>query len=379
MSITGKQLRRWMPGYVRHVLKNLASAPLTAGQHLLVAVCDHHEPRWGQPSDEIARARVDYWCEHYPRLCAAYRDSDGRAPQHSFFFPGEEYSDRLFDGIDSIVRAGLGEVELHLHHDADTPDGLREKIRSYLELYAARGHFSRTSAGEIRYAFIHGNWALANGRPDGRACGVDAELPILFDTGCYADFTFPSCPDPTQPGIVNAIYWPTGDLSRRRAYDGGEMARVGKTYTDRVLMITGPLALSRREGRGLPRIEYGALTAHDPGTYSRARTWAGQRIAVGGRPEWIFVKLYTHGSPEKQAASLLGDGGRRLHDGLAELAHARKLALHYVTAREMYNIARAAMAEHAGNPNDYRDFALAPPPIRATVQSSVRASEPGTS
>ena len=30
------------------------------------------------------------------------------------------------------------------------------------------------------YAFVHGNWALDNSRPDGRWCGIDAELPRLL-------------------------------------------------------------------------------------------------------------------------------------------------------------------------------------------------------
>ena len=30
-----------------------------------------------------------------------------------------------------------------------------------------------------------------------------------------------------------------------------------------------------------------------------------------GRPEWVFVKVHTHGAPEPQAASLLGEGGAR--------------------------------------------------------------------
>ncbi len=45
-------------------------------------------------------------------------------------------------------------------------------------------------AGRPAWAFIHGNWALANGRPDGRWCGVDDELALLHELGCYADFTF---------------------------------------------------------------------------------------------------------------------------------------------------------------------------------------------
>jgi hypothetical protein len=39
--------------------------------------------------------------------------------------------------------------------------------------------------------------------------------------------------------------------------------------------------------------------------------------------------------------------------------------LHYVTAREMYNIAIAAMDGKEGDPGAYRDYLLAPPPAAA--------------
>ncbi len=35
-----------------------------------------------------------------------------------------------------------------------------------------------------------------------------------------------------------------------------------------------------------------------------------------------------------------------------------KYRLHYMTAREAYNVAKAAEAGHNGNPNEYRDFVL---------------------
>ena len=90
---------------------------------------------------------------------------------------------------------------------------------------------------------------------------------MLFQTGCYADFTFPSAPDATQPGIVNEIYWPEGDLGRARAHERGRQAKVGRIEHDRILMIQGPLALTRR-GRGLGvRIENGAITSATPSFY----------------------------------------------------------------------------------------------------------------
>jgi hypothetical protein len=60
-------------------------------------------------------------------------------------------------------------------------------------------------SSRIAYGFVHGNWALCNSRPDGDWCGVNEELTVLAQTGCYADFTFPSAPSPTQPRMVNAV------------------------------------------------------------------------------------------------------------------------------------------------------------------------------
>jgi len=329
----------------------------------MFAFCDHYEPLHGGVSQEVGRARVEYWREHYPRLAEGYRDADGLPPRHSFFFPGEQYDPHNLELLAELARGGFGEVEVHLHHDNDTEENLRRDLASYLKLYASHGHLTRGPDGRPRYAFIHGNWCLSNGRPDGRYCGVDAEMPLLFDTGCYADFTFPAAPDASQPNIVNQIYWPVGDMARRRAYEQSERARVGKRYDDRMLFITGPLALTRRPRSPKVRIESSAVTANDPGTKARVDSWVAQAIHVEGRPDWVFVKVHTHGAPEPQAHSLLGDGGRAMHDALRAFDDRRDWFLHYVTAREMFNIAMAAIDGHGGNPHDHRDHLLAPPPV----------------
>jgi hypothetical protein len=306
---------------------------------------------------------VELWEKSYPTVADEFRDADGRPPRHTFFFPGEQYEPRFLDRLGRLVRAGLGEVELHLHHDRDSAANLTRKLSEYVSAYASHGHLSRDLTGRARFAFIHGNWCLANARKDGRWCGVDAEIPLLFASGCYADFTFPSAPDECQPGIVNQIYWPEGDLGKARAYGRGVPAAVGRVKHDRLLMIQGPLAVARRPGRFGFRIESAAITATDPATYERVRSWAAQGIHVRGRPEWVFVKVHAHGAPEQQAASLLGEGGRRLHQTLAEhFNDGRRWTLHYVSAREMYNTARAAMDGCSGNPFTYRDYILPPPP-----------------
>jgi hypothetical protein len=357
-----KNLHTWLPGWARHLARR-ALAPRSDGQrHLLFAFCDHYEPLWGNVDAGVGAARVQAWAHRYPSLARGFTDADGRHPRHTFFFPGEQYRPEFLEPLAQLARAGFGEVELHLHHDGDTAARLRADIARYLAAYAQHGHLARDADGRLRYGFIHGNWCLANARRDRRWCGVDEELPLLFETGCFADYTFPSAPDECQPNIVNQIYWPVGELARSRAYDSGARARVGEVRGDRILMIEGPLALARRPGSLRLRIENAAITADDPATPARVRTWAEQAIHVAGRPEWIFVKVHTHGAPEAQAASLLGDGGRALHGALAELSDGAGFALHYVTAREMYNVAVAAMDGRRGDPNDYRDYRLPPPP-----------------
>jgi hypothetical protein len=327
----------------------------------LFALCDHYEPLWGKAPDDVGVARVDAWAERYPTL-GRFRDSNGRPPRHGFFFPGEEYRPHFLDQLAKLAKAGFGEVEVHLHHDGDTAETLRPQLADALKTFAQHGHISRDAQGNYQWAFIHGNWCLANSRPDGKWCGVDDELPLLHSLGCYADLTFPSAPDPCQPDKVNQIYWPVGDLAQRRSYENGERARVGAAHDDRLLMITGPLSLARK-GRGM-RIENGALTGDDPPSAARVQSWIDQHIHIAGRPEWTFVKVHTHGALEKTARSLLGDGGDQLHTALARVMKDGD-QLHYVTAREMYNVARAAMDGHSGNPNAYFDYRIAPPPVAA--------------
>ena len=362
-ALRGKNLHLWLGDYARSFIDRERRAATTLPRHLLFAFCDHFEPLWGHASFARGEERVRAWGSRYPVLAQRYRDADGLHPRHSFFFPGEQYAPELLEPLAVLTRAGLGEVELHLHHDGDSATHLRLEIARYLAAYMRHGLLSRDGEGRPRYGFIHGNWCLANARGDGRWCGVDEEVSLLFETGCYADFTFPSAPDASQPHRINQIYWPTGNLRRRRSYESGERARVGRPRSDRILLIEGPLALARRRGHLLPRIESAAVTAADPASPARVRTWVSQRIHVEGRPEWVFVKVHTHGAPETQAESLLGAGGDALHRELTTRYNdGHRFILHYVTAREMFNIARAAIDGKTGAPGDYRDYLLPPPP-----------------
>src|SRR5262249_11774740 len=172
-------------------------------------------------------ARVARWVEEYPRLFGGFRDSDGRPPRHTFFYPMEKYDAEHIEALAGLCRAGFGEVEIHLHHDGDTAATLRDKLLAYKEVLAQRhGLLARHRAtGEAAYGFIHGDWALDNSGPGGRCCGVTGELDVLRRTGCYADFTLPAAPEPAQTRKINSIYYAAGDPRRPKSHDRGTDVR----------------------------------------------------------------------------------------------------------------------------------------------------------
>jgi hypothetical protein len=317
--------------------------------HVFLCIADHHEPMVGGAPIEVQRERVDRWVREYPRLVAGIRDSRGRPPQHTFFYPAEEYNPEHIEKIARICRQSCGDVEVHLHHDNDTADHLRDTLHGFKErLFHQHGLLRKNGQGEITYGFVHGNWALCNSRPDGRWCGVDNELTVLRETGCYADFTMPSAPNPTQTRTINSVYYAIGDQSRPKAHDVGVPAQVGvEPPRGSLLLVQGPLGLDwrRRKWGMLPKLENGELHAGFPPTMTRFDLWLRASVAVAGRPDWIFVKLHTHGAREHNAAMLLGEPMRTFHQDLATYAAKHPwLRYYYVTAREMADLVHQAEA-----------------------------------
>ncbi len=321
-------------------------------RHLFVTVTDHFEPYWHNTDDALAAERVRRWCEVYPKRVEDLRDRGGRAPRHAIFYPAEEYRPELLETIANLVRGGWADVDVHLHHDDDTRDGLREKLVAFRDaLHGRHGLLRERRAGSGPvYAFIHGNWTLANSHPDGRDCGVDDELRVLVETGCIADFTYPSAPHPTQPPTINRIYR-TRDLDRRRGHHHGEDVVPGRPG-DGLLVVTGPLALNwRARRRGiLPAVENGDLTDINPPTPARADCWVRTAVQIRGWPRWIIVKLYTHGAQERNARALLGEGPGSLRalyrDLLARYDDGERWILHFSTPWE---IVRAVEAVERGD------------------------------
>lgn len=366
MSEQLKTLNLWLPAYLRQ-----KPVPWPDGvKDILLCVCDHFEPLHHADKPEALR-RMAQWNTEFPKNIAPFRDADGVRPRHTFFYPIEQYDRDILNEVRELVKVSGGEVELHLHHDRDTPENLRARLLEGKARFEEHGFLSLDAQGRSRYGFVHGDWALDNAHPDGLQCGVNNELAILNETGCYADFTLPSAPDPTQTRTVNRLYYAL-DQPQPKSHDHGVQVRVMNPvgpspfrgdvarprYGD-LLIVQGPLGLNweRRKFGVLPRLENSDLTMVNPPRPDRLRLWLRQHIHVLGRPEWFFIKLHTHGAPPPSSGVFLGEPYRTFHQHLAE-AYTEKHGwrLHYVTARELVNILHAAEDGHRGNPGQFRDY-----------------------
>ena len=331
--------------------------------HVLICIADHFEPRVGGASPEVARARVERWVSDYPARFGGFRDSDGRTPRHTFFFPIEEYDPEHLDALAELCRAGFGEVELHLHHDNDTAENLRKTLLAAQELFAGRhGLLPRDRrTGQPAYGFVHGNWALDNSRPDGRWCGVNNELDVLRETGCYADFTFPSAPSRTQPRKVNSIYYAIDDPDRPRSHDRGTDVGTRPAPPESLMLIQGPLVLDwRRRRLGLiPRPENGRLQASQPPHIARLDLWL-----KAARPGSHPARLVLRQAPRSWRAGEQPCGHARRTDDAVPSRPGRsrpprpEFSLPLRDRAEMYNLVKAAEEGWKGTVAEALDYHL---------------------
>jgi hypothetical protein len=334
----------------------------------MLALADHFEPsivpedgsRYA-PYDEQER-RLDSWCREFPRLAGAWLDHDGRPFVHTYFYPAEQYDRQLIQQLSELCRAGWGEIEIHLHHGISEPDTSGNTRRAVVEFRDAlaweHGCLSYLDGrGDAKYAFVHGNFALANSA-GGMFCGVDDEMQILAETGCYADLTLPAAAfHSAQIAKINSLYECAVPLSHAAPHRHGWPLERGRSPEIFPLMVQGPLMLHLSRFPRL-RIENGAITMRNPLSLSRLRLWKDAAISVHGKPDWMFIKLHCHGMDPRQRDAVLGTPMREFLRDLVEGADQRNEILHFVTAREMVNIILAACDGQEGDPCEYRDYRL---------------------
>jgi hypothetical protein len=359
---------RWLPGYV---WQRLTRKPSRGSVHLIFALADHFELGFVRGNGQARAAydeqerRLERWCREYPKVANLWRDHQGRPFVHTYFYPAEQYNKSLIDRLVEHCQAGWGEIEVHLHHgtrEPDTAENTRRALTQFRDLLASEhGCLSYLDGkGSARYAFVHGNFALANSA-GGRACGVDAEMKILAETGCYADMTLPTGRfHRAQTSKINSLYECALPLEQRAPHRKGHDLRQGHRPQVFPIIVQGPLlpdfsALGRQWRLG---IENAALTGPNPPSLRRLRLWKQAAISVRGRPDWLFIKLHCHSMDPRQEAVVLGEPARQFLRELVEGAPERKEILHFVSAREMTNLILAACDGREGDPGQYRDYRL---------------------
>jgi hypothetical protein len=348
----------WLPDYLRRQRPfDLRAFPPDRPIDVMVLVADHFEParRFG---DEAAADTVRSWCAAYEALAAPHRDADGRPPRHTWFYRYDYPNSGCLRLLSESVFRGFGEIEFHLHHGHDTRATFAAMLRDGLNWFNRHGAML-TAEEQPRQSFgyVAGNWALDNGAGDPAFSGCDTELAALREAGCYADFTFPALGSRAQPRKSNAIYYAAED-GAAKSYDAGVDVAVGGPPWGDLMLMQGPLVLDWARGR----VEDAALEDTAPPDPRRLPAWLSAHVHVRGRPEWVFIKLHTHAMQAR--ASFLGPPMDATFAALEACWNRPPFRLHYVTAREAFNMVKAAEAGHSGDPNDFRDYLLPVPANR---------------
>ncbi|MGA1823646.1 MAG: hypothetical protein ACMUIP_03205 [bacterium] len=301
----------------------------------------------------------------YPLLAKKHKDWDGYFPKHTWFYLYSGQNDR--DNIASMSQLcanGFGELELHLHHgrgylnqnlqfnvfqDVEDSEALRNLIKRAISDFNQCGALI-TSDEKITFGVIHGAWALDNSRNMRHSygwCGVNDEITVLKEMGCYADFTFPAW-GTMQPAMVNTIYYARDDPIKPKSYNLGIPMVTGKIRDDFVIFMGPAMGITD-------------IGQKNPPNPSRMLYWIESSVCVVGQPQWIFVKVDSHGCHPGNKEVILGEQMDSFFNHIeTKYNDGKHYRLHYVTAREAFNIAKAAEAGMKGNPNEFRNFIIKP-------------------
>ncbi|HEX5431502.1 MAG TPA: hypothetical protein VFW83_06025, partial [Bryobacteraceae bacterium] len=324
----------WLPGYLRDRFARWTSR---AGGPMRVwlAIADHYEPFVGTDDEGKAGERVELWSRQWPCIARKYCDSAGRPPKYTFFYPQEEYRPHLIDALGKMTREGIADVEVHIHHDGEGEQNFIDRMNWFKEVLFHKHGLLREYEEKICFGFIHGNWALDNSL-GGRWCGLNNEITLLTQLGCYADFTMPSGASPAQARTVNNIYWAIDDPCRPKSYDQGPRLTTGDRR-EGLLMIPGPLGVRWAE-RLVPRIEKGEIACYDLPSQYRVTRWIDLSPRLGSE---IFIKLFTHGTQERNSSVLLANGLDALFKAVELECKSRQWPFLYVSCWEMYRAIEA--------------------------------------
>jgi hypothetical protein len=329
---------------------------------------DHFEPGEGNASYPIEKDRMRQLLTKYPALADRHKDSAGNPPKRTWFFPPHYHRHNNLKELVSLCESGYGEVELHLHHGKtkpDTSENLKRTILQCIQEYSRFGIFGEEN-GVKKYGFIHGDWALDNSRHN-QFCGVNNEIEILQETGCYADFTFPAM-NTANPAKMNSIYYAQDDPNKPKSHNGGRNVCAHSKPNRGLMIIQGLLhAMFLNRNPLSYRIVGDVLDCFAPVTKERIDLWVKAGVQIQGKEDLVVIKVHTHGATDADA--VLGQKMDDIHTHLeSQYNDGEKYILHYVTARELYNIIKAVECEkNVEDPEKYRNFRVSQPQYNSSV------------
>ena len=222
----------FLADYMRRAV-TVAAAPIDRPTHVFFLFVDHFEPDWSVTRTGAVGGAV-------PRAGGETSRQRRSAAATHLVLSRRAVDPAILTILQQMMRAGLGEVELHYHHDGDTAETLRPQWEEAIAAFQQFG-FLQTVTGKTAFAFVHGNESLDNA--DGEYCGVNNELRLLHDLGCFADFTFPSVYHQAQPPFVNNIYAARDD-DRPKSYDRQWPLLDLKRGQADLMIFQGPLVIA---------------------------------------------------------------------------------------------------------------------------------------
>ena len=173
-------------------------------------------------------------------MASRHRDATGRPPQHTWFYPGEQFEPDIM----RVLGTGGPRVR-------------RSRIPFPSRLRYRRNPAARDAArvGSVRNVRIQSNERRQDplcvrarqlrARQQQRAvlCGVSTEIAMLHELGAFADFTFPSVYQESQPSVVNRIYAAKDD-ERPKSYDRPLPLNALTRGEADLMIFEGPLVFS---------------------------------------------------------------------------------------------------------------------------------------
>src|SRR5262249_23584036 len=162
-----------------------------------------------------------------------------------------------------------------------------------------------TTDGRTHFSFVHGNFSLDNGDRDDYLCGVNDEIGLLRELGCFADFTFPSIYQNAEPRSINQIY-AVKDDPQPKSYDRRLPLTALRSGRADLMIVEGPLLFgpSATLRHLFLDLEDGNIHSAINASPKRVDRWVKADVHVDGRPDWIFIKLFAHAisTPEDEEA-----------------------------------------------------------------------------